>query len=162
MAKSEYTQPAFRTAYSKPLKVALVCPPEEGRTKPEFKKDCDINQIMKRYNNDVKQIPWDEASARYGDFTQIPDFMEMQQRVIAAQDLFMALPASVRKQFDNDPGLFLAAAETPDGIDLIEKLGLKMRKEPKGAPPEAPKADDKSSAPSVSVKKDEGGNKSTP
>lgn len=97
----------------------------ERRTKQEFAKDCDINLIMARYRKTgVLPESARAAAARYGDFGQIPDFMEMQERILAANELFAALPAAVRKQFDNDPGQFIAASETKEGIELMKKLGL--------------------------------------
>ena len=114
----------FRTRFDR-LKVGLFCPPEEGMTKPEFKKDCDINVIIAKYRK-TGQLPPQamNAAARFGDFSQIPTFHEMRDRVLAAEDLFAQLPAKVREAFGNDPGEFIAASTTKEGHELYRELGL--------------------------------------
>jgi len=115
----------FRNRFEKAPRVVLACSLEERRTKQEFKDQCDINLIMARYQR-TGQLPASAMSAamRYGDFSQIPSFHEMHDRVMAATDLFNQLPARVRKQYGNDPGAFLAASQTPEGAELLVKLGL--------------------------------------
>lgn len=115
------------------VRVQLVCPdtPEDKRTKSEFLEETDINRIMAKYKK-TKQLPDSIRleAAKYGDFSQVPDFIEMQDKIIAANNLFAALPAAVRRQFDNDAGEFIRAAETPEGRELMVKLGLGAPKSP--------------------------------
>jgi len=115
--------------------------PQEARTKPEFLPETDINLIMARYKK-TGILPESalSAAARYGDFSQIPSFAEIQQKLIAANELFLALPATVRRQFDNDPGEFIAASQTPEGQDLMIKLGLGKPLEPQEPLQEMPPA----------------------
>lgn len=106
-------------------KPKVLCTMEERRTKSEFKDDCDINLIISRYRKtgilpDLARA----AAARFGDFSQIPSYQEMQDKLNAAEEMFAALPAKVRKEFDNDPGLFIAAADTEEGRETLKKLGL--------------------------------------
>lgn len=108
----------------------------ERRTKQEFKQDCDVNLIMAKYRKTgILPESAKAAAARYGDFSQIPDFMQMQEKIIAANELFASLPAAVRKQFDNDPGQFIAASETKEGVELMQKLGLGKEADPKAPAP---------------------------
>lgn len=128
----------FRTRFSERVAVQLVCPPEEGRTKSEFMDECDINKIMARYRRTgVLPESARAAAARFGDFSQVPSFMEMQDKILAANEMFAALPAAVRKQFDNDPHEFLSAAQTEEGQELLIKLGLGQEElaSPKGGVP---------------------------
>lgn len=117
----------FKTRFETPKRVVLKCPdtPEDKRTKQEFLKDTDINNIVKQYKK-TGRLPESarSAAARYGDFSGVPSFAEMQAKIIAGSEVFAALPAAVRKQYDNDPGQFLAAAATPEGLELMKKLGL--------------------------------------
>lgn len=121
----------FRTKYHPSLKNARTqvrCTEEEGRTKQEFAKDCDINLIMARYKKTGMLPPNIRAkAAQYGDWSQIPTYAEMHNKVIAARELFESLPAQVRKSFHNDPQEFIAAADTPEGNELLIKLGLATR-----------------------------------
>jgi phage internal scaffolding protein len=52
--------------------------------------------------------------------------------IMEAQNRFMELPAKVRKEFDNDPGAFLAFLENPNNYDRAIELGL-IERQP--APP---------------------------
>lgn len=115
----------FHTRFAAPKHPPLLCTMEERRTKSEFKDECDINLIMARYRK-TGVLPESalSAAARYGDFSQVPDFMEMRHKIIAAEEVFAALPAEVRKQFNNDPGAFIDAADTVEGRALMVKLGL--------------------------------------
>lgn len=113
------------------LNPVVATPPEEGRTKQEFAAECDINNIMAKYKRTgVLPDSARAAAARYGDFSGIPDFYEMSNRVTAAQEVFNALPAHVRESFGNDPGAFIRASETPAGMELLVELGLASRREP--------------------------------
>ena len=147
----------FRTRFDESLKQPVMCTEEEKRTKSEFADECDINKIMARYRR-TGVLPIDvrkEAAARFGDFSQLPSFMEMQDTLIAANDLFMALPAAVRKQFGNDPHEFLAAAETKEGRELLQKLGLGVEKAAGETDP-TPKGPVPSPAAGVAAKDDPG------
>lgn len=135
---------AYKTRFTVVDRPQLVCPPEDRRTKSEFADDCDINLIMARYKKTgILPDAARAAAAKYGDFSAVPTFAEMQDKIAAAQQLFLALPATVRKAFDNDPHQFLNASQTAEGRDLMVKLGLGKAEEP-SAPPSQPAA---SSAP---------------
>lgn len=115
----------FRTRFTERLSPQLMCTEEERRTKSEFKDECDINAIMKRYHKTgIMPVSAKQAAGRFGDFSQIPDFAEMQARIFAAEEMFAALPADVRKEFHNDPGQFIAASQTKEGRALLVELGL--------------------------------------
>lgn len=129
----------FRTRFQTAPRITLACRPETKRTKSEFQNDCDINLIMARYKKTGILPPTAQlAAANYGDFTQVPDFQEMQHKVIAAHEMFAALPAAVRKQFSNDPGEFIAASQTPEGRKLMQTLGLGKPSEEPSQPPGEP------------------------
>lgn len=122
-------QPLFRTRFSGRVKVTVECDPEERVTKSEFKEETDINNIIARYKKTgILPQPVMEAARRYGDFSSVPTYQEMFDRVHAAQEVFSALPAHVRKKFNNDPGEFLAASDTKEGLDLMIELGLATKR----------------------------------
>jgi len=141
----------FHTRFSPGLRPKVECTIEERRTKQEFKDECDINLLMARYKK-TGVLPTHSlaAAVRYGDFSQIPSFHEMHDRVLAATDVFMALPAHVRKHYGNDPGLFLASSETPEGRELMVRLGLATKREAK-----APNAPAEAAKPAVTPPKEE-------
>jgi len=125
----------------------------ERRVKSEFKDECDINLIMARYRKTgILPESARSAAARYGDFGQVPDFMQMQEKLIAANALFDSLPAAVRKQFNNDPGEFISASNTREGRELMVKLGL--GKEAVSSPLEASSSSGGGQPPKTSPKAD--------
>jgi len=129
----------FVTRFTRSAHPKIACTMEERRTKSEFKDECDINLIMARYKK-TGILPQSalSAAAQYGDFSQLPDYMEMRHKIIAAEELFAALPSDVRKQFDNDPGLFIDAADTPEGRALMIKLGLGKKPDKPVSSPQEP------------------------
>jgi len=114
--------------------VALVFDParEPSLTHQEFRDECDINNIMKRYERDRTLVHLNRYQGDYGDFSEVPSFQEAQHVIQAATEMFMTLPARVRAQFENDPSKFLNFAQDPANVDKMVELGLAVKKE---APP---------------------------
>lgn len=129
----------FRTRFSlNQSRPKVLCTSEEGKTMQEFVKDCDINLIIAKYRKTgVLPESARKVAAQYGDFSQVPTFQEMQEKINLGMELFAALPAKVRKQFSNDPAEFLSAAETDEGRKLMVTLGL-GKESPLGESPSSP------------------------
>lgn len=121
----------IRSAYSDPVKVALVFP-EQGRTKQSFKAECDINNIMAKYQRTGLVEFVNKHEPQYGDVTGF-DFQASMNQVIAAQAMFEALPSSVRKRFHNDPAEFVAFMDDESQLEESYRLGLREK------PQEVPK-----------------------
>lgn len=108
---------------------------ERSMTKQSFKDESDVNLIMARYlktgilESQMRQVP------RYGDFTSAEDYHSCMNRVRAAEELFMRLPAKVRDYVDNDPKKLLELVFDPARVDECRELGLIPEiKEPPAAP----------------------------
>ncbi|AXH76470.1 MAG: internal scaffolding protein [Microviridae sp.] len=105
-------------------------------TRQEFAEECDINNLMKRYEGHVIGGPGNLPPQQplYFDFTSGPqtlmEFMDMQQR---AEQAFMMLPAVVRKEFDNDALQFVEFASDPANLDQMRTWGLAEPAEPAGS-----------------------------
>lgn len=120
-------------------------------TRQEFSEECDINVIMARYEK-TGMLPVNANSEpRYVDFSQSPaDLQEAMRVMIDAEAAFMSLPASVRKEFDNDAMRFVKFAEDGDNLAKLREWKLAppekapeppMRVEvvnPSAPPPEVP------------------------
>jgi len=101
--------------------------------------DCDINNIISRYQRAAVPLPpLDPSRVRYGDFTDVTNFQDAQIRILEAQEMFDALPAKLRARFENDPAMFLDFVDDPNNMDEMVKLGLVEK--PKGVPQEEPSA----------------------
>ena len=103
-------------------------------TRQEFSDECDINGIMKKYEK-TGMLPVNGAQPSYVDFTAVPsDLQEAMRVMMDAETAFMSLPASVRKEFDNDALRFVEYAQNGDNLEQLREWGLA---EPEKAP-EAP------------------------
>lgn len=94
-----------------------------SRTKQSFRDECDINNILKRFNV-TGELPVGSVQPQYGDFSGITDYQSALNAVMEAQDSFLALPAKVRSKFDNDPALFIDWASDEANKDEMKALGL--------------------------------------
>jgi len=108
-----------------------------SRTKQSFAKECDINNIMKRYEKDGVVNHFNRYGGMYGDFTGVPEYREAVERVMRADAMFMSLPASIRTRFENDPGAFVKFVEDPANKDELTKMGL-VRPAPAAIPENVP------------------------
>jgi phage internal scaffolding protein len=89
----------------------------------QFKDECDINNILRQFNI-TGQLPNAPLSPRYGDFTGISDYKTALDRVIAADEEFMNLPADLRARFDNDAANLIEFLNNEENRAEAEKLGL--------------------------------------
>jgi phage internal scaffolding protein len=92
-----------------------------------FKDECDINNILRQFNI-TGLLPEAPVSPRYGDFTGISDYHSALNQVIAAEDEFMSLPATIRARFENDPAQLIEFLDNEQNYDEAEKLGLVNKK----------------------------------
>lgn len=92
-------------------------------TQQQHKDECDINNIIRKYDKTglIKHVARFEA--KFGDFTGL-DFRQMQQTVIDAKNQFAQLPMEIRKRFDNNPEKLIEFMEHPENRDEAIKLGL--------------------------------------
>ena len=92
-----------------------------------FKDECDINNILRQFNL-TGLLPESPLSPRYGDFTGIGDYHTALNQVIAAEDEFMSLPATLRARFENDPAQLIEFLDKPENFDEAISLGLVNKK----------------------------------
>ena len=96
---------------------------EENRTHQEFKEECDINEIVRRFGL-TGELPENVRVPVSGDFTGIGTYQEALNAVIAADKAFMELPPDVRLRFANDPQQLMDFVADDKNRDEAEKLGL--------------------------------------
>lgn len=124
----------------------------DGRTKQSFKKECDINNIVARIRKGDAELPA-QAKQVFADVSGVPDYLEMRNRIAAADELFAALPSRVRRALNNDPARLVELSSTAEGVEQLAAMGLKRPQEaapPKAEPPAAPTPPSSSSKPSAS------------
>lgn len=97
---------------------------EPSMAQQQYKDECDINNIMKKYSTTGEFTHLTSKEGRYADFSQIESYQEMLDTVRYAQDAFASLPAETRSRFRNDPGQLLEFVQNPENYDEGVKLGL--------------------------------------
>lgn len=96
---------------------------EPSKAKQSFKAECDVNNILARYQKTGVLEFRNQNEPRYGEVPVI-DYREALIEVRKAETMFMELPSSVRKRFKNDPGELLAFVQDPANRTEGERLGL--------------------------------------
>jgi len=92
-------------------------------TKQSFAAECNINNIMKKYQKSGAVTHFNRHSPEYG-FATGASFTDAMLLVVAAQDMFADLPSSIRTRFGNDPTNFLDFVQNPDNAEEMVELGL--------------------------------------
>ena len=77
--------------------------PEKGRTKGSMQKECDINNIMAKYQKTGAITHFSRHSGEYG-FADSVSFHGAMNIVTQANEMFNELPSSLRSRFGNDAG----------------------------------------------------------
>lgn len=112
-----------------------------SRTRQEFAEESDVNVLMKRYERTgVLPQYGAERKPMFLDLADVPSFHEAMDLLVQAEYAFGRLPATVRKEFDNDPARFVEFAENRDNLDQMRKWGLAPPAEVEEPAPPAPGA----------------------
>lgn len=97
---------------------------EPSKTRQEFADECDINTIMERYENGGAISHVNKAQPMYLDTTGYPDLQGAMDLFREAAVQFNALPAKVRREFDNDAQKFIDFAAEPENLERMREWGL--------------------------------------
>ena len=90
----------------------------------QFKDECDINNIMSKYQKTGLITHVAKHQGDYHDFTVMPDFKTAIDTIHEAEAMFMEIPANIREQFENDPGKFVEFATDDCNYDEMVRMGL--------------------------------------
>ncbi len=124
---------SIRSAYSAKQRDSITFK-GQGRTKQNHKKECDINNIMSRFQKSGTIDFVNKKKAQFGDATGI-EFQNAMETVAQANEMFDALPSKMRERFANDPHELLKFLEIEENREEAVFLGL--LKEPEPVAPEA-------------------------
>ena len=127
-----------RSAYG-PKKPVRVKFPKRTPTKQSFKDECDINNIMAKYQKTGALAHANRQTPQYG-FASPHDFAESMRIVTEAQEMFADLPSSLRNKFANSPENYLAFVQDPANAKEMAELGLLTKEAAQrlSEPPKAP------------------------
>lgn len=111
---------------------------DDGRTRQEFADECDINILLARYEKTGVINHYSSGKPEYIDLSIYPGDLAGAMLVMdAANEAFMRLPATIRREFDNDAVQFADFAADAANLDKMREWGLA----PPKAAPEPPKAE---------------------
>jgi len=100
----------------------LTCGP--GRTRPEFANECDVNQILRKFQATGLVAHLAKGEPKYGDFTNVTSYEEAVEQVRAAEMAFLELPSNIRRRFDNNPTKLVTFMANPENVPEARELGL--------------------------------------
>lgn len=112
-------------------------PMTDGLTIQSAKDECDINKIIAKYQKTglVQHIA--VHGPNYGEYDAV-DFQTAMETIAAGQEMFLELPSSVRKRFNNDPSQFMEFVNDPETtLEDLQRHGLTRPvapSSPEGAP----------------------------
>lgn len=94
------------------------------RTQQHFEKECNINNIMAKY----QQAPGLGVPQRApGEYLDVSAGLDLQQAMALVQDAteaFYELPSSIRKEFDNNPVALVNFVRDDNNRERAIELGL--------------------------------------
>lgn len=92
--------------------------------KQSFKKECDINEIMKKFEAGQVVGHVNRYRGRYEDLPAGVDFQAALNIVADAREAFADLPSKIRTRFRNDAGYYLEFVSNPVNLPELRELGL--------------------------------------
>lgn len=101
----------------------IDCSHEPSRTDQSQAQECDINFILKRYQQ-TGVLPGVNAQQMFMDVADAPSYHEAMNLVVRAQEQFESLDAFTRKRFGNDPAEFMEFMHDPKNAKELVELGL--------------------------------------
>ncbi|QCQ84663.1 internal scaffolding protein [Blackfly microvirus SF02] len=97
---------------------------DDGMTREEFKDECDINVLMAHYERTGVLNFFNPGQPQFLDVSAVPDLQSALHYMDTANTAFMSLPASVRREFDQDPLKFVDFATDPSNLSRMREWGL--------------------------------------
>lgn len=104
-------------------KRVYMTPTGKTRTKQSMAADCDINNIMKKYQRTGLIDHVAKHGAEYAEASSLTyhDAMNLKTK---ADQMFSDLPSTTRKRFHHDPAQFLEFVQDDENLEEMEELGL--------------------------------------
>lgn len=88
-----------------------------------MKDECDINVLVERFGV-TGSMPVAPIEPSYGDFSGVGDYHTALNKIKAADEAFMALPAKIRAKFDHNPNALLNYLQNEENRDEAIQIGL--------------------------------------
>lgn len=115
----------FKTRYNphEARKFSFECR-GESLTQQQFKKECDVNQILNKYKKTGMITHINKHQGNFGDFSNVDDYQTSLHKVMTAQASFMQMPSELRNKFNNDPAQLISFMTDDKNKEDCIKFGL--------------------------------------
>lgn len=109
----------------------------ESMTQQQFKDECDINNILRRYADYGTCDHIMRKEGRYVDCSDITakTFQEHLDFMLDFEEHFDSLPEKVREFFDDDPTMLMEYLADGKNYDKLTELGVLKRKDSEASEP---------------------------
>lgn len=111
------------------VRPGLACDPKDTRTRQEFKKDTDVNFLVKKYGGNIPM-----GNVRFGIQEFGVDRLEALQRMESAQARYDALPPEVRAEYPSWDSVMTAIVNGTFKAPVADEVSSSAE----GAEPKAP------------------------
>lgn len=102
---------------------------EPSKTDQSFAKDCDVNEIIKKFTKSGQLTHLARKEGIYADVSQIQDLLGSYETVNLAHEAMQSLPSQLRAKLENDPAKLIEYLNDPKNDEEAIKLGLKSMPE---------------------------------
>lgn len=113
----------FKTRFSPSEKV--ISPEGVEPAQQQFKDDCDINSIMRKFQVTGAIDHVAAHQPNYGMATPV-DLHQAMNLITRAEQMFADLPSSLRRRFNGNPTEMLEFVQNPANADEARELGLAL------------------------------------
>lgn len=114
----------IRSGYSLISPTPISFAAESPYTSQQFKDECDINVIMRRYQSTGEMPILNQGNAQFLDVSSSLVFQDSMNFIADAQSMFNELPSVIRDRFYNDPGQFLNFCSNDANRLELAQMGL--------------------------------------
>jgi len=113
----------IRSAYGPKERLGDIGDLGVSLTKQSFTEECDINNILKKYQKTGAIDHVNKHEASYG-YATSHDFQSALETIKRGRIMFEELPSSIRTKFENDPAKFLDFVQDNNNLKEMQELGL--------------------------------------
>lgn len=120
----------FKTRYNARVPAEGTINNQDSLTRQSEYTETTVDYYLKRYSaTGLLGDPQRAAEARFEDVSEVMDYQEALNKVIAVKDAFMQLPAEKRREFGDDPNNWIQAEVAKQAEEAAKAAQLLQAKQ---------------------------------